>query len=261
MNCEQCQTGLYIFDDEENGCSVCRSCGLIVNGILMCEESTWDKSMNCMTHSHCDKFSLPMQKMKGMSYTSFFINKDQHTLKLMNFNKKLNNIVNCFSINDALREDVQNMYVECESKLNFKGRNMDVIICSFIYIVAKRRNYPIDVRIFGNDSEIMKNVKFIKENMYTDAEIVKPDSEVYYDADIEAYVRRYAGLLEIERRVIQSILKLINKAKYLMRKKEIIAASLIVIYFDDITIVSKIAKIAKLAPGAIKSTIEEMNEI
>lgn len=258
MNCEKCQTDRYIYDDEVNGCTVCTNCGLIANGLLICEESTWDKSMDCMTHSLCDKFSLPMQKMKGVSYRSFFINQDPYTLKLMNFNKKLNIIFNSLNINESIREDVKNMYIECESKISFKGRNMDVIICSFIYIVAKKKNFPIDVKIFGNDSEVMRNVKFLKENMNESVEVVKPNEELYYDADIEAYIRRYANILQIERTVIQSILKHIHKAQYLMRKKEIIAASIIVLYYDDPKMILRIAKIAQLAPGAIKSTIEEL---
>jgi transcription initiation factor TFIIIB Brf1 subunit/transcription initiation factor TFIIB len=176
----------------------------------------------------------------------------------MNFNKKLNRIFNSLNINESIREDVKNMYIECESKISFKGRNMDVIICSFIYIVAKKKNFPIDVKIFGNDSEVMRNVKFLKENMNESVEVVKPNEELYYDADIEAYIRRYANILQIERIVIQSILKHIHKAQYLMRKKEIIAASIIVLYYDDPKMILRIAKIAQLAPGAIKSTIEEL---
>ena len=261
MNCENCETERYIYEDQENGCLVCTNCGLVANGVLISDEAVWDKSTESMTNSYCDKFSLPMQKMKGMSYTSYFINQDQHTLKLMNFNKKLNEIFNRFKINESLRTDVQNLYVDCESKVSFKGRNMEVIICSFVYIVAKRRNYPIDVRVFGNESEVMKSVKFIKEDIYKENELIEEVGEVYYDADIEAYNRKYANCLQIERKVIQSILKLIPKAQYLMRKKEIIAASLIVVYYNDNKMISKIANEMKLAAGAIKSTIEELNEV
>ena len=115
------------------------------------------------------------------------------------------------------------------------------------------------MRIFGNAIEVMKNVKFLNEKMNEGVEVVKPTEEIYYDADIEAYIRRYADILQIERKVVQSILKHIHKAKYLMRKKEIIAASIIVLYYDDPKMISKIAKIAQLAPGAIKSTVEELN--
>ena len=177
----------------------------------------------------------------------------------MNFNKKVNDVFASFNINESMREDVKNLYVEYESKVNFKGRNMRMIVCSLVYIIAKKRNYPIDVRIFGNEMEVMRNVKFLKEKMKEEGEVVKTSEEIYYDADIEGYIRRYAGMLQIERKVVQSILKHIHKAKYLMRKKEIIAASIIVLYYDDPKMISNIAKMAQLAPGAIKSTVEELN--
>lgn len=257
MNCERCLTHKYLREDELNGYTVCTNCGLVLNEHMISDEATWDKSNECMSHSFCDEFSLPTQKVKGKSYLSFFTTQDPHTLKLMAFNKKFNRMFEYLEINESLREEARNKYLECERKMTFKGRNMEYVIGAFIYIAAKKTNFPIDVKTLGDEIEVMKCVKFIEQG--GDQVNIEKPKEVYEDKDIVAYIRKYGGCVGLNRKVVQDIIKLIPKAQYLMRKKEVIAASLIIYHLNDKCLLSKLVKTSGISPNAIKSTLQELS--
>jgi len=265
MSCQRCNTNIYLLDDFTNGCSVCSNCGNVVNNSLCLDEATYDKSTECMSHSmtnHLEsQFQLPTAKMKHQSNVSFFSSQDPHTLKLMNFNKKFKQIFNACQLHESIETEAKLLYLDFEKKESMKGRNMDFMVCAFIYIVCQKKNYAMNIKLFGEEfiTDIMSCVKFIEESSNI-VHVIEAPSDVFHDAQIEAFIRKYSIIIGINRRMIQEIVKLIPKAEFIMRKKEIIAIALIAYYKKNKPIIKTLSKEFCVSELAIKSALREIVE-
>ena len=263
MICERCNTGRYLLDDYTNGCSVCTECGMVANEHLCSEEAFFDKATERMSHSMSNelesKFQLPTAKLKNQSNVSFFSSQDSHTLKLMNFNKKFKCIFEACQLHDSIETEAKYMYLDFETKHSMKRRNMDIMICAFIFIACQKKNYAMNIKLFGEEhsTDIMKCVKFIEEISQT-IKIVEEPSTVFHDDQIEAFIRKYSKIVGINRRMTQDIIKLIPKAEFIMRKKEIIAIALIAYYKKNNFVVKTLSKECCISELAIKSALREL---
>lgn len=263
MSCQRCKTDRFLLDDYTNGCSVCTNCGLISNEYLLIEDAVFDKSTDCMSHSMTNEldtqFQLPMAKIKHQSNVSFFSSQDPHTLKLMNFNKKFKQIFDACQLHESIETEAKLLYLEFEKKHSMKGRSLDFMICAFIFISCQKKNYAMNMKLFGEEytTDIMNCVKFIEENTKA-VNVIEAPSDIFHDAHIEAFIRKYSRIVGINRRMTQEIVKLIPKAEFIMRKKEIIAIALIAYYKKNKTVVKTLSKEFCVSELAIKAAIREL---
>ena len=167
MICENCQTSIYIIDDYGGGCTLCTNCGLVASSFLCLDESVYDKASEKMSHSLTNEldtqFQLQTSKFKTQSNVSFFASQDPHTLKLMIFNKKFEQIFQATQLHDLIGTESKLLYLEFEKKYSFKGRNIDFVICAFIFIAAKKNNYAINMfkKYWGSVAYKVKHVNKI----------------------------------------------------------------------------------------------------
>ena len=266
MMCEKCNTDKYILDDVSNGCCVCTECGLVATSHLCSEEAFFDKSTERMSHSVSNgldsHFQLDTLKMNNVNNITFFSTQDQHKLKMMNFNQKFERVFQATQLHESVGSDAKYLYIDFEKKHSFKGRNIEFVICAFIFIAAKMKNHAINVSLFGREYEtdIMKCVKFIEEKRKDVIVIKKPiECQKFHDKDIESFIRKYCKLVDINKKMTQDIIKTIHKAEFIMRKKEIIAIALIVSYKKKCKyVMKKLAKESCVSELAIKSSLREL---
>lgn len=263
MYCQNCNTERFVLDDYTNGCSVCTNCGLIANEYLLLDEAIFDKSTDCMSHSSVNQletqFQLPTAKMKHQSNVSFFSSQDPHTLKLMNFNKKFKQIFDACQLHESIETEAKLLYLEFEKKESMKGRNIDFMICAFIFIVCQKKNYAMNIKLFGEEftTDIMNCVKFIEESRKI-INVIEAPTDVFHDPQVEAFIRKYSRIVGINRKMTQDIVRLIPKAEFIMRKKEIIAIALIAYYKKNKTMVKTLSKEFCVSELAIKSALREL---
>lgn len=263
MSCSRCNTSTYLLDDFTNGCIVCTNCGNVVNNVLCIDEAFYDKAADCMSHSLTNeldsKFQLSTAKLKSQSNVSFFSHQDAHTLKLVHFKKRFDCIFQATQLHESISTEARLMYLDFESKYSLKGRNLDIVICAFIFMACQKKQYAMNIKIFGEEfiTDIMKCVKFIEESTNV-IKIVEAPSTVFHDDQIEAFIRKYAKFVNINRKFTQEIVKLIPKAEFIMRKKEIIAVALIAYYKKDKTIVKALSKECCISELAIKTALREI---
>ena len=263
MHCKKCQTEHFLLDDYENGCTVCTNCGLIASECLLVEEAVFDKSTEHMSHSmtnHLEsQFQLPTAKMAHQSNVSFFSTQDPHTLKLIHFNKRFRQIFDACQLHESIETESKFLYLDFEKKNSMKGRNMEIMICAFIYIVCQKQNYAMNIKLFGDDytTEIMKCVRFIEERTQV-IKIVEEPPKVFHDNQIEAFIRKYSRIVGINRKMTQDIVKMIPKAEFIMRKKEIIAIALIAYYKKNKSFVKTLSKEFCISELAIKAALRDL---
>jgi len=263
MICERCNTDRFLLDDYSNGYSVCTGCGLVASEYLYSEEAFFDKSIERMSHSMTNElesqFQLSTSKMKNQSNISFFSTQDPHTLKLMNFNKKFKHIFEACQLHESIAVESKHMYLDFEKNHSLKGRNMELMICAFIFMVCQKNNYAMNIKLFGEEyiTDIMKCVKFIEESNNI-VQVIEEPTEVFHDNQIESFIRKYSKIVDINRKMTQDIIKLIPKAEFIMRKKEIIAIALIVFYKNNKSIIKILSKECCVSELAIKSALREI---
>jgi transcription initiation factor TFIIIB Brf1 subunit/transcription initiation factor TFIIB len=264
MSCKHCLTDIYIIDDYSNGCVLCTNCGLVDSSFLCLDEAVFDKSTEHMSHSITSEldaqFQLSTAKMKTQSNVSFFSCQDPHTLKLMNFNRRFERIFQATQLHESVSTDAKLMYLDFEKKQSLKGRNLDFMICAFIFIVCQKKDYAMNIKLFGEEftTDIMKCVKFIEEKNKV-VNIVKEKEKVFHDNAIESFIRKYSKIVNINRKMTQEIVKLIPKAEFVMRKKEIIAIALIIYFQKNNKLIKLLAKECCISDLAIKSALRDLN--
>ena len=177
----------------------------------------------------------------------------------MNFKKRFEIIFQATQLHDSIGTDSKLLYLDFEKKYSFKGHNLDFIICAFIFIACKNKNYAMNIKLFGEEkiTSIMNCVKFIEESMNI-IHVIEAPPEIFHDAQIEAFIRKYSKIVDINRKITQDIIKLIPKAEFIMRKKEIVALALIAYYKKNKTIVKILAKECCVSELAIKSALREL---
>ena len=268
MTCEQCKTDRFIKMDYSGGCYVCTECGLIANDHLISDEAYFDNSTESMSHTVRsqpidDLFGLPTMKPKFTDNVTFFCTQDQHQLKLMKFNTIFTRVFQESCLNEVIGIEAKYMYLEFEKVHNFKGRKMELCVCAFIFIAAKKKNYAMNVKIFGKELEtdIMKCVKFIEENTNNVVKKIEdPDtSRVFQDKDIEAFVRKYSRVADITRKMTQEVVNMIYKAEFIMRSKEIVAIALLVHYTKNNRLIKVLSREYCVSELAVKSALREIS--
>ena len=269
MICERCNTDKYLVIDNTGGCHVCTECGLVANCILISEEATFDKSTESMSHDVAAQpieslFQLPTMKNKRTHDVAFFSTQDPHKLKLVKFNALFNRIFDGTCLNEVIGIEAKFMYLEFEKVRNLKGQKIELCVCAFIFLAAKKMNYAMNIKIFDKEFEtdIMKCVKFIEEN--TNKVINKIDdpstSRVFQDKDIEAFVRKYSRVADITRKMTQEVVNMIYKAEFIMRSKEIIAIALLVYYTKNNRLIKVLSKEYCVSELAVKSALREISQ-
>lgn len=264
MICERCNVATFIVDDPSNGCHVCTECGLVVSGIYTEDEAWFDKNTEHMSHEYTNPFQLAMQKSHNVSYKMFFCMQDTHQMKLVNFHKRFQEVSHSFQdLPESIFEDAKTLYLSIEGKTNMKGRNLDLIICALIFVSAKKNRMAINTCIFGREYEyeIIKNIQFVEDALHIKHDISNPEETTYYDKEIESYIVQYCTHFpEIKRRTRCDILKLIPKTECIMRKKNAIAAALIVYHLGDTSIIKALAQKFTLSDATIRAVLNDLKK-
>lgn len=264
MICERCQVQTHIIDDPANGCYVCTECGLVTSDQYMEDDAWFDKGSERISHEECTPFQIPTHKPKSVSNKMFFSMQDPHQIKLVHFNKRFNAIAEHFpDFPDVILNEAKCMYLSLEKNTSLKGRNLDYIICAFIYLSAQRNNRALELNIFGKEyvNEILKSVQFVQEKLNITSMVLDPDSGVYQDKEIESYIFQFCnGFPELNRRIRCDILKLIPKTQYIMRKKSAIAAGLIVYHLSDMSLIKTLSSRHCLSDTTIRAVIKDLKK-
>jgi transcription initiation factor TFIIIB Brf1 subunit/transcription initiation factor TFIIB len=263
--CDHCKTDEYLVQDIGGGCEVCTECGLVAIDYIISDEAVFDKAINTMSNSMTTEldtmFSLPTAKIHDTSNITFFVTQDQHKLKLMKFNSKFNELFEQLQLHESIRIDAKYMYLEFEKNHSFKGQNIEIVICAFIYMSAKKNNYAVNVKmLFDSDFEtdIMNTVNVIEEKLNIVKKIVIED---FHDKDIESFICKFSKLINLSRKMTRDVIKMIPQAEFIMRKKEIIAVALIIKYKNNNKLIKVFSKEFCISDLAIKSALRELNNV
>jgi len=228
-------------DDHGQGCYVCTECGLVASGLFIADEAFFDKSIESMSH------------------TEVF----ENNTKLLKFKNSFDLIFDKLGLHDCIKNYAQDLYVMFEKDHTFKGRNINLIICAFIYIAGKANNYAINAHIFGKEYEkdVMQNVKFIENTLKIKTEVKEPE-KTFTDKDIEAFICKYITLIpEANKKMKFDIIKLIPLTEFVMRKKEVTAIALIIYYKKDKRLLKTLSQGSGISELAIKSALRDIDEL
>jgi transcription initiation factor TFIIB len=265
MLCEQCKVPTHIIDDPSNGCYVCTECGLVVSEVYTEDESWFDKSLGQMSHESKSPFQIATQKFRGTSYTTFFSTQDNHQIKLVHFNKRFQLIAQSFSdMSESVLEGARTLYLSIEGKTSMKGRNLDYIICALIIISAKQHSRVIDTSVFDkeHETEIIKSIAFTEEALGVKQVICNPEETVFADAEIESHIVQFCSHYpQIGRRARRDIIKLIPKTEFIMRKKNAVAAALIIHHLRDRSMIKDLSMRFSLSDTTIRSALKDLKKV
>ena len=117
----------------------------------------------------------------------------------------------------------------------------------------------MNIKLFGEEyiTDIMKCVKFIEESNNC-VELIVEQKNAFHDNQIEAFIRKFSKILNFNRKMTQDIIKLIPKAEFIMRKKDVVAVALILFYKNEKVILKVLSKECCISELAIKSAIREL---
>lgn len=260
MSCERCLVSTYIVADPQNGGYVCTECGLVASGQYMEDYVCFDHSTGRASHEYISPFQLNAQKDSRISNSMFYSMQDPHQMKLVNFNTRFTAIADeIFSdFPDALLDHAKSLYLLIEDHTSMKGRNLDLIICSLIYISAKSHNRAMNLNMLGrgNEKDLLKCVRFLEEAL--NVKHCVSNSE-YSDREIESYIMQYCETFhDMPRRTRCDIIKLIPKTEFIMRKKNSIAAALIIYHMKDNSLIKTLSTRFCLSDTTIRSVLREL---
>ena len=253
MICQQCNVVDYMVEDTINGSYVCTNCGEMLKEQMMSDEAMYDKATDDWSHSTCNSLK-PMGGMYG------YMSQDNNAQQEDNFRRILSQIVDYHhhQFPQSFEHDIIIYYKEFKKKYSMQGRSLENMIYAFIVITHQKYNVPLQIII---TPDITKCLKFIEQNFtFPKESIINPVLEGFYDADIEANIRKYKRTAELTKNNIKEINALIQSTEFIMRSKEIIALGLIVVYkkSNDRHWMKLLAKEACVSELAIKSAVKDI---
>lgn len=238
MNCENCKTDIFIIHDTVNGTYVCRECGLVVSEFSIVDEATFDKATNNWTHE------LPEFILSGCYGIGEY------------FHKKLQELLPPLQLPDCIEHDVMLFHDEFLKKYSMQGRSTENMIYAYIVIASKNRKSIIN---FVVNADIMECIKFLNSTgILPQSPEENPMIDENTDPQMEGHIKRFTYALNMKKEDISAIIKMIPMTKLVMRKKEIIAIGLIVIYTKKNKLVKELSKKYGLTESSIKAAMKDI---
>ncbi|MFB6100541.1 MAG: transcription initiation factor IIB family protein [Candidatus Nanohalobium sp.] len=214
LECPNC--GSRAFDrDSAAGEIYCRECGTVVEEDKLdtsgprtfSAEDRQDKerSGSSITYTRHDKGisteigSGAMQGMSGEKRGQYYRlrkwhsrSSDSKSRNIKTALRHIDDIVNQLNLPESVEEEAARMYEKAVDEEVVKGRKIEKIAASIVFIVARNQNIPRTMKEFSEASgiserELGKNYRYVSKELDVNVQTIRPES----------FVPRYASKLDL----------------------------------------------------------------